>query len=271
MTMPWSNQAVSLVVIEAAGGDFVGLFVYSGPPAFGNLIYSVAPSTVTADPFGNTVYPGATSYGIGQYLEIDGALITFSGSGSNTAGVISAAFSDMIQIVSPRSGTNLQNSFRIESDAAAPYEVGGPLVARVFAAGQPQQGEAWKALPLTNGWSNASASDTQAQYRLLPWGVTAGSGVAGTLEIIGRVAHSGTSGTSAFTTALALPYIPAGTITGARWSSELTIMTATNVYASSTAQTRVRFDSTGILEFESLPSGTSNVYFHCFFNLDAGN
>jgi len=58
VTMPWSNQAVSLVVI-IAGGGFTGLFVYSGAPATGNLIASVAAAAGT-DPYGNT-YPGGIS------------------------------------------------------------------------------------------------------------------------------------------------------------------------------------------------------------------
>lgn len=58
--MPWTNQAISLVIIDAATG-FTGLFVYSPIPAFGNLIASVAAIAGT-DPYGNTYQPGVTSY-----------------------------------------------------------------------------------------------------------------------------------------------------------------------------------------------------------------
>lgn len=61
MTQPWSNQAVSLIVI-IAGGGFTGLFVYSPTPAAGNLIDSIAPAGGT-DPYGNTYLSGITSYG----------------------------------------------------------------------------------------------------------------------------------------------------------------------------------------------------------------
>jgi hypothetical protein len=61
VTMPWSNQSVSLIVIIAGGAPFTGLFIYSGAPAAGKLIFSVSPADGT-DPFGNAFKTQATTY-----------------------------------------------------------------------------------------------------------------------------------------------------------------------------------------------------------------
>ncbi|HEY6275592.1 MAG TPA: hypothetical protein VIX86_04600 [Streptosporangiaceae bacterium] len=58
---PWSNPAQSLIVI-VAGGGFTGLFVYSGPPALGNLIASIA-AQGGSDPYGNGYGSGIEVYG----------------------------------------------------------------------------------------------------------------------------------------------------------------------------------------------------------------
>jgi hypothetical protein len=56
--MGWQNQNQSLVIITATSG-FSGLFIYSGPPALGNLIGSWA-SAAGTDPLGNA-YPAGLS------------------------------------------------------------------------------------------------------------------------------------------------------------------------------------------------------------------
>lgn len=62
MTMPWSNPAVSLIIVEAGGG-FTGFFMYSGAPAANNLVASIAPANGT-DSFGNAYLSGFTTYGL---------------------------------------------------------------------------------------------------------------------------------------------------------------------------------------------------------------
>lgn len=66
----WSNEVVSAVVIQS-GGSFQGLFIYSGPPAAGNLIGSWS-SVAGVDPFGN-VYPAGLNANQGQLF---GALLS---------------------------------------------------------------------------------------------------------------------------------------------------------------------------------------------------
>jgi hypothetical protein len=57
---PWSNQVVSLIVIQAGGG-FTGVFVYSPTPGTGNLVISIAAQTGT-DPYGNSYPEGFAAF-----------------------------------------------------------------------------------------------------------------------------------------------------------------------------------------------------------------
>lgn len=65
--MGWSNVASSVLtantVIVVAGDPNTGLFVYSGTPATGNLIMSVAAADGT-DPYGNSYGAGIISYAV---------------------------------------------------------------------------------------------------------------------------------------------------------------------------------------------------------------
>lgn len=60
--MPWSNQAVTLIVLFEEDTGFSGLFGYSPAPGNGNLIFSVAATSGT-DPFSNSYQAGVVSYG----------------------------------------------------------------------------------------------------------------------------------------------------------------------------------------------------------------
>ena len=73
----WSNQVVTAVVIQS-GGNFQGLFIYSGTPASGNLIGSWS-ATAGTDPFGNK-YPAGLYATQGQLfgMLINGSTITAS-------------------------------------------------------------------------------------------------------------------------------------------------------------------------------------------------
>ncbi len=64
--MTWSNTATTVlqadtVIVTAGSGNSTGVFVYSGTPAAGNLIMSVAAGDGT-DAFGNAYGPGIISY-----------------------------------------------------------------------------------------------------------------------------------------------------------------------------------------------------------------
>jgi hypothetical protein len=63
--MPWSNQAVSLIVLTEQATGYSGIFGYSPSPGPGNLIFSVAARAGT-DPYGNS-YPAGVSSSIGSF------------------------------------------------------------------------------------------------------------------------------------------------------------------------------------------------------------
>lgn len=69
---PWTNQAVSLIVLTEQTTGFSGIFGYSPTIGHGNLIFSLAAAAGT-DPYGNT-YPQGLSSTLGN---ISGT--TFSG------------------------------------------------------------------------------------------------------------------------------------------------------------------------------------------------
>lgn len=78
MTIPWSNQGISLLIIQAGTG-FSGLFVYNGAPATGNLIASIAPGAGT-DPYGNAYPQGIMDQSPGGTLQavLNGASLTLN-------------------------------------------------------------------------------------------------------------------------------------------------------------------------------------------------
>ena len=55
MTSPWSNQAISLIILTEQTSGFSGIFGYSPTVGLGNLIFSISADAGT-DPYGNT-YP----------------------------------------------------------------------------------------------------------------------------------------------------------------------------------------------------------------------
>lgn len=59
--MGWSNQLVSLIVLEESATGFSGIFGYSPVPGKGNLIFSVSAAAGT-DQFGNEYVQGVAAY-----------------------------------------------------------------------------------------------------------------------------------------------------------------------------------------------------------------
>lgn len=96
--MGWQTQ----VAVQLLAGNSIinpnGFFVYSGTPASGNLIFSIAPATTTVDNFGNTVIGGgATSYAPGgAYSQlVDAELALFSPGAAGPATVVSGQAGEM--------------------------------------------------------------------------------------------------------------------------------------------------------------------------------
>jgi len=84
----------TITASSCAGTDFLinsaGIFVYSGTPAAGNLIASVAAANGT-DGFGNAYVAGVTSYAGSTYASMDGGQIQLQAGGEFQAAQLGAA------------------------------------------------------------------------------------------------------------------------------------------------------------------------------------
>jgi hypothetical protein len=102
MTSPWSNQRISLLILDASVTGFSGLFVYSPFPGAGNLIGSWA-AAAGVDPYGNA-YPAGLSVSGGaaiitgpDYIFNSAGLFIYSGTpaaGNLIASVAAVAGTD---------------------------------------------------------------------------------------------------------------------------------------------------------------------------------
>lgn len=162
MTMPWSNQSVSLIVVEAGGGGFVGLFVYSGAPAVGNLIASIAPAAGT-DPYGNGYGQGIESQLSGTTVTLNGGVVTFGGGAT-----LNGTSSHEIQI---SSGSVVgQHPALIQLDPQNIPSAGGLVTSDTIQAWDPSQAfhstaETWHSLGTLAGYTV-----NEGRYRLTPEG-----------------------------------------------------------------------------------------------------
>jgi hypothetical protein len=113
---------------------------------------------------------------------------------------------------------------------------------------------AWTAMSLLNSWSNTSG-EVAAQYRVWP--------LTNELEVIGAISHASISGGSqiATMTGTAVPN------SGQR--RMLDVWSATNVFASATATPHLQLQTSGVLQLLDMVAGTTSVWFHCWFSLDA--
>jgi len=90
------------------GNNFVlnssGLFIYSGTPANGNLVASIAPAAGT-DSFGNTYLEGIATYSGGSFAALDAGnlFLGLVADGYPTAGLVGLSGSDAVFASSPTS------------------------------------------------------------------------------------------------------------------------------------------------------------------------
>lgn len=167
----WSSQAVvakRLVGIEFEINEF-GAFFYSGPPALGNLVISLAPSA-GADDFGNP-YGAGINIGdqSGAHAGIDdsGRIFLFNSADEQIFELSGASGG----IVAKDTSGNVQAVF---SGGSAPFGLIGPAVA--FHPGTTIP-ETWQPIILDSGWI-LNASYAAPSYMLLPDGRLALTGLA---------------------------------------------------------------------------------------------
>ncbi len=74
----WSDQAISLLVLDEETGGWSGIFGYSPAPGAGNLVFSLAAAAGT-DPYGNTYPAGLSTTAGNSTIEGDDYLLNSSG------------------------------------------------------------------------------------------------------------------------------------------------------------------------------------------------
>jgi hypothetical protein len=142
------------------GPDYVinasGFFFYSGAPAAGALIYSIARSAGT-DPYGNPYYAGATSYfGSTSELLISGAALYFA-----LAGTIYAQLTLSGTGILTLRSTGGASSFALAIPVSSPITASDPASPTVL--------ETWHAITLDAGWAGL-AGYAAPSYMVLPDG-----------------------------------------------------------------------------------------------------
>jgi hypothetical protein len=117
---------------------------------------------------------------------------------------------------------------------------------------------AWVAFTFANSWSNIGGGVVTAQMRLLP--------LTNEVEMLGGIAHASVSGTSLFSATLGAAYLPASQ--QSRCLEKVVAASAT-YYAATTVGPFVVIPTTGAIQFQDLPAGTTQVEFAFTYSLDA--
>jgi|HubBroStandDraft_1064217.scaffolds.fasta_scaffold49442_4 hypothetical protein len=127
----WTNQPLlaALVIIEAADGS--GLFIYSGTPAYGNLIASITAQAGT-DGYGNRYQALITAYNpaTGAVAQLDDGQLALGLASDYEEAVIAAASGDMIFVSGSATSMDVPAGLQMLSKAAS-----GSLGFPVLAAG----------------------------------------------------------------------------------------------------------------------------------------
>jgi len=209
VTQPWSNQAVSLVVIQASPGAFTGLFVYSPSPGPGNLIASIAAGGGT-DPYGNKYPAGISTQSGGIEAILTGNELAWDAPADHPSNLPamfaapSAAIGNSLEITTGTGGGGVTAGALTLYDSHASSTVpaipsGSPGI--FVAGGCPLVTDTAHAVSFQNGWSN-SGSGPNMTYRFNP--------ANGMVELVGDMnAGTLTSPTTIFT--LPAAYRPANT------------------------------------------------------------
>lgn len=256
----WTNQVQNRVVVGGANG---GVFVYSGTPAAGNLIASMAGAAGT-DSFGNIYVAGDASYAATFATAINGGQIAwYTGSlstgwtsvATGTAHVVSPSgvvFSAAGEIVLTNSsgssglsiGTAVGPNVTVLSGAVSAITAGVPGAANTV--------ETWHAMsPLLNGWA-AGAGNVAPQYRAV-------ASPPNSVEVIGVLNAAAATASTFFT--LPAAYRPAS-------QQQFAVGANSGVTAGNSAF--IQIATSGNLTVIGVGIGAANtVVYHGFISLDA--
>jgi hypothetical protein len=203
--MPWSNQAVSLVVI-IAGGGFTGLFVYSGAPATGNLIASVA-AVAGTDPYGNVYNAGVFSYAGGGEAGLESGALVLEALNAVSPGTLTATAPGVLDLQTGlQQGGDTVSEMFLYSLGASPS--GAPLVqlgqATTLVASTPGTATAETWNTLGGGLGIANLTSDHGRYRFTPEGEVE-------IDVLLRATGAVVSASGTFANSLVSAYRPAFT------------------------------------------------------------
>lgn len=261
------------------GSEFIindaGAFFYSGVPAAGNLIASIASGT-GSDPFGNSYQPGINVYGTG------GAVATLDTNSGNPAlhllppsmahvlvhpeifafstnpGMASEAV--WLTFTSGKEGPVAGDDAGLQliseaADASTParivFEFGGTVALTLSKAGVFSGGPAWQTAALANGWT-ASNGVAGLFYRLT---------LSGDVEIIADIVHATVTGNS---TCFTLPagFRPSvGQNHPAAWNNPVTSGAASVPW--------VNVSTAGAVQVTGIEAAGHEIFFHVTVPLGA--
>ena len=252
-----------------------GLFLYSGTPALGDMILSIAQAAGTTDPYGlaNPYPAGVTTYGsAGTYANLASDYLTFYGGSSTDQATIYFGGGDVVIESSTPSGvlslmTDLGETSGVLGleagnttiygtlDVTGASTLGGQVTATGGTAAAPTliTTDTWHTMTLQNSWSAGSG---YAQYRMLPDG-----NVQVRLQV---TVGTATNGTTVWTAAA--PYAPS-TAPGAQYFPVIVVAGAT---AAQLDTPQFRMSAGGALSVANIPTGTTSVAANFIYALDIG-
>ena len=227
------------------GTDFIinatGTFFYSGAPAAGNLIASIA-SAAGTDVFGNVYNAGVQSYipGLGAAGLAAGELILYQWTGAAWASY----------------GGFVANGSRLDINNTNGGGIGipsGPFTSTAGTAASPTviTTDTWNAMALANAWANVAGFAT-ARYRMTP---------NKQVEIIGAINAAAASAVTFFT--LPAAYRPA--------SQQPICAAGANASVPAGLSPWIRCDTGGNLTVQNTGAipAAFQLFFHGFVSLDA--
>lgn len=191
-----------------------GQFMYSGTPALGNLLLSIAP-TSTTDPFGNSVTAGVWVYFSGSKIGLfnqgtSPAILCVPSSTTSTVDAGMFAFLTNTALVNEQQWNTLTSGkesgnadaavqlVSASADNTLPAQIVIEFGGTVWATLQAATGliaDAWHNITLDSGWTSV----VQPQYRRLP---------DGNIQVRGQATHAGVTVATNINNSNPLPATP---------------------------------------------------------------
>lgn len=190
--MPWSNQAVTLIVLFEEMTGFSGLFAYSPAPGTGTLVASIA-AAPGRDPYGNPYQEGITAYNSPAIFAqlLGGELVL-----RDNVGHVWEVFAD---------------TARSTLDIQGPGDTLFVSTAGLLVSGVTGVPETWHPMALTGNWA---AGTQPPEYQLMPVGST------GQVHLRGSIKATANNGTATIFFTLPAGYAPS---TAQEWITASTL------------------------------------------------